>query len=465
MTGENRPNILFIMDDQHRFDWLGCLRPGTVETPNLDRLAAEGMHFIHCCTTSPVCAPARIALATGLMAPRTGAYTNNDVLAPGVKTHYQHFRDHGYRVELVGRTDLHKPGAPGSVHGNRPLNYAHGFTRALEIEGGMACGLAGRDGHVSGPYTKRLAEDGWFEAYVKDYLDRCKKGWVVGASHDSVLPRELHQDVFVGDAAVARLRRLEYDYSWYMFVSFQGPHDPFDPPADLGAKYRRRAMPEAIPPTEEPRPARIDKRREPFARATAEDIAIARRQYSAKVELIDRQVGKILDALHARDDAANTIVVFASDHGEMLGDFGLFQKQMAYEGALRVPLIVSGSGIARGRSKALVELFDLNPTLVDLAGLPVQDGLEAASFCRILRGEEQIHRDACVVCGEGYHAVRTRDYTYIENDDDLTELYDLNADPDQRRNVAEANPDRVAALAQALRRRLAGRARETAIVS
>ena len=120
-----QPNILFIMDDQHRYDFTSAFRPGLISTPNLDRLAARGMVFTHCCTTSPLCGPARISLATGMLPSTTGILTNHDSFMPtGLHNHYKHFRDHGYRVELVGRHDLSKPGAPGSIWGNRPLNFS-----------------------------------------------------------------------------------------------------------------------------------------------------------------------------------------------------------------------------------------------------------------------------------------------------------------------------------------------------
>lgn len=451
---EHNPNILFLIDDQHRHDWLGFLNPGLVETPNIDGLAERGTAFTHCCTGAPVCAPSRIALATGLLPTRTGATSNHDYHPLSVPNHYQWFRDHGYRVELVGRHDLAKDGAPASIHGNRPLNYSFGFTRALEVEGGMS---AARDSHraggPTGPYTKYLADNGLLDTYVGDFIERQSKGWIIGASHDSVLPGEHHQDEFVGNAAVERIRSMEDDYPWFMFVSFQSPHDPFDPPADLGEKYRDQSVPDAIPVRLEDKPRRIAGRYESYKHATSEDITIARRQYCGKVELIDRQVGKILSALEEKGATEDTIVVFCSDHGEHLGDHGLFIKQTAYEPSLRVPLIVAGPGVERGRSNALVELFDLNPTLVELAGLPQQHRLDALSFASVLRGRTNEHRDACVTCLADFRAIRSRTHTYIETFNDRTELYDLREDPDQRTNVVDDQPE----VATELRSRLAER--------
>ncbi len=207
---DNRPNILVILDDQHRHDYVGYVNPGLVHTPNIDRLAGSGTVFTRCCTNAPVCAPARIALATGLLPTRTGTTSNDDFLPLSVHNHYRWFRDHGYRVELVGRHDLAKSGAPAGVHGNRPVNFSYGFTRALEIEGGMS---AARDCAVAkgptGPYTAYLERHGLLQAYVDDFAGRMRKGWIIGASHD-----------------------------------------PFDPPAYLGQKYRQAEVPEPVPVTD-----------------------------------------------------------------------------------------------------------------------------------------------------------------------------------------------------------------------
>jgi choline-sulfatase len=451
-----RPNVLVIMDDQHRFDWVGYAGSDFVRTPNIDGLAEDGCVFTHCCTTAPVCGPARIALATGLLPTRTGTTTNGTSFMPlSTPNHYCHFRDQGYRVELVGRHDLAKPGAPASIHGNRPLNFSYGFTRAFEVEGGMSCAqTVAVTGEPNGPYGWYLKQQGLLDAYVQDFVSRRDKGWIIGASHDSVLPLEHHQDEFVGRKAVERIEQQEDDYPFYMFVSFQSPHDPFDAPGELAEHYRDTDVPEPIPPAMEGKPARIQQRyRNMYSAATLDDVVLARRQYCGKVELIDRQVGKILDTMDRRGFLDNTIVVFASDHGEHLGDLGLFIKHTAYEPSLRVPLVVSGPGVEPGRTDALVELFDINPTLVEMAGLPPQTDLDARSFAPLLRGQTSAHRDACVTVEGSYRAVRTQTHKYIETANQQAELYDVQADPGETHNLIENEREVARRLARRLRDR------------
>src|SRR5689334_2809485 len=130
-----RPNILYLMADQHRHDYLGCAGAEFVRTPHIDSLAARGVRFRYCCTNAPVCAPARIGLATGLQPSRLGALDNQCFLPPGVPTFYQRLRDGGYRVGCVGKLDLAKPDPYNGRYGDRPAVFAWGFTHPEECEG------------------------------------------------------------------------------------------------------------------------------------------------------------------------------------------------------------------------------------------------------------------------------------------------------------------------------------------
>ncbi|NRA26616.1 MAG: sulfatase-like hydrolase/transferase [Opitutales bacterium] len=311
-----------------------------------------------------------------------------------------------------------------------------------------------KSGGATGPYKQYLKEHGLLQAYVDDFMDRREKGWIVGASHDSVLPYEHHQDAFIGRKAAERIEHIEDDFPWYMFVNFQSPHDPFDPPTSLAEKYRHASMPPPVEPSLQNKPKRVERRHRNFANATKDDITIARRQYCAKIELIDDQIGLILSTLEATGKIDNTIVVFSSDHGEQLGDHGLFQKHTAYESSMRVPLVVAGPGIEPGRSDALVELFDLNPTLVELAGLDAQPNLDALSFAPILKGLQEQHRPYCVTCQHDYRGLRSRTHKYIESYGDHAELYDLTTDTDESYNLIDEQPELASELSQRLAERL-----------
>ncbi|MGI9602257.1 MAG: sulfatase-like hydrolase/transferase, partial [Acidimicrobiales bacterium] len=207
------PNLLLITTDQHRWDWLGCHGTSGVQTPHLDRLAARGMRFTHHVTNSAICAPARIGLATGIAPVRLGTLTNGDVLPAGVDTYYQLLRDAGYRVGVVGKLDLNKPDRENGRHGNRPDTYRWGFTDPVEVEGKMHAGTTAPDQPV-GPYGWWLREQGLFERFVDDYVERMTE--IIMKNYgdqepdaapgtrfydDSVLPTEAFADTYIGRRA------------------------------------------------------------------------------------------------------------------------------------------------------------------------------------------------------------------------------------------------------------------------
>ena len=408
----SRPNILFIMDDQHRFDYLGVAGAVFVRTPNIDALATSGVRFTQCTTNAPVCAPSRIGLASGLHPCRLGGLDNASFLPPDTTSYYQRLRDGGYRVGCVGKLDLAKAWTYNGRYGDRPCAYQWGFTHPEECEGKMH---AGSSATPIGPYTHVLAERGLLQTFHGDYRQR-KGGWVKDGSPDSALPADAFEDSYIGHRAAAWIDDIADDFPWHLFVSFVGPHDPFDPPTEYADRYRDADMPDAV----------------------------------------DDQVGQILTALARRGMTENTHIIFASDHGEMLGDHGLYTKSVAYEASLRVPLVIAGPGIEGGRvSDSLVELIDLNPTICQLAGLPPQGGIDGLSLVPVIDGRSETHRTETVSALRNFRCLRSERYKLIQNYNSVTELYNLEEDPEELRNLAGYEPDIVRGLGQRLRQRFA----------
>lgn len=310
---------------------------------------------------------------------------------------------------------------------------------------------AGMADEPRGPYGFWLEEQGLFDRFRADYAARGARGWIEGVSHDSVLPAEAFEDAYIGRRAAEWIDTVPDDYPWHLFVSFVGPHDPFDPPAAYADRYRDAAMPPAARGAEDGKPDWVNARRRDLS---DEEIAVTRRQYCAAIELIDDQVGRIIEAVEQRGMADDTIIVFASDHGEMLGDHGLYTKSVPYEAALRVPLIAAGPGITGGRtSDALVELIDVNPTLCAMAGLPAQEGLDARDFSGMLSGEQSTHREEAASALREFRLIRTAKYKLIAHESGETELFDLENDPDELENVAAGRPETVQTMRRRLRER------------
>ncbi len=171
-----------------------------------------------------------------------------------------------------------------------------------------------------------------------------------------MLPAEDFADSFIGRKATEWIRDVPKTHPWMMFVNFVGPHSPFDPPTEYADRYRNTPMPEVVPTVMDGKPEWVRQRDHGLS---PEAVLEAQRQYCGTIEAIDDQVGEMLALLEERDMIDNTYIIFSSDHGEMLGDLGLYAKLVAYESALRVPLIVSGPGIDGGCvSDGLVELID-----------------------------------------------------------------------------------------------------------
>lgn len=433
------------MTDQHRADCLGAAGNEFIRTPNLDRLAARGVLLRRCFTNSPVCAPARIALASGLHPGRLGALGNDAYLPRSTRTYYQRLRDEGYRVGCVGKLDLAKPDPYNGRFGDRPCSFGWGFTHPCECEGKMHAGQGfSHPKGPLGPYNFYLKQKGLLQKFCQDYDARAAAGWAYEGRWDSVLETEDWEDCYIGRQAARWIRDIPDDFPWHYFVSFVGPHDPFDPPVEYADRWRDAPVPEAIPANRQGRPLCVQKSMRDY---DSEIVAVTRRQYYAEIECIDDQIGLILGALEDRGQLDNTYIIFASDHGEMLGDHGRYTKSVMYEGALAVPLIAAGPGIEGGRvSEALVELIDVNATICELAGLPPQERIDARSFAPLLLGRTKTHRDCAFSELRGRTALRTDRYKYISNVNDIPELYDLQEDPDELTNIAGAHPDVLAAM-------------------
>lgn len=447
----SRPNFLFIFTDQQRWDFVGYAGADFLDTPNLDKLAGRGMQFSQTFTNCPICAPARIALATGQAPFRVAPQSNFSFLPTGRPTYYQRLRDSGYHVGAVGKLDLAKAsGGRISLRGDRPLTYQWGFTHPMELEGKWNSGCS----EVPiGPYSLELEKRGLLRDFHQDYRKRTRTGYP-GNCWNSILPEELFQDTYTAARAVNWIEDADEDYPWHLFVSFAGPHDPFDPPARLAEKYRHRPMPPRVPPDRTGKPSWQDHLSWPGNSCSEADVETARRQYCAAIEAIDEGIGRILAAAEQRGMLDNTIVVFSSDHGESLGDHGLWEKQVPYEGSIHIPLLVAGPGIHQGRCDEIVELIDLAPTICELANAGWFENTDARSFAHILRNGTGSHRQNALITMPNFSCVRTHGFKFIHNVNADCELYDLTADPGERFNVAPDQPGICAEMGTLLRERL-----------
>ena len=321
----------------------------------------RGTTFTQAITNSPLCAPARACLAQGREYENCGVYNNNFCTPPEVPTFYRALRDGGYQVGGVGKFDLHKPLMYWGEKGWLPQLGELGFSEAMDHEGKWDAFWASEN-PPRGPYGQYLSDRGLLEIYWEDFLRRYYDQM---DTQPTGLPEDAYADNWETDAALAMLGRFaEKKNPWFAMVNFSGPHDPWDITEEMGKAVRDREMP--LPPGQ----------KDPDGR-----IRAVRRNYAGMLENIDRNLGRLLAFLEETNQLEHTVILYASDHGEMLGDRGRFYKSVPFEPSVRIPMVLSGPGILPGRRcDALVQLNDLAATIAEIAGVSF-DGQGSPAVC------------------------------------------------------------------------------------
>lgn len=422
------------MTDQHRWDALGC-SGRWVKTPNLDRIAAEGVRFSNCVTNSPVCIPARLSLATGLYPHNTRIWNNiHHDMDPETSTWMQAIREAGYRTSLFGKTHLHRH--LGDLRDREHLMHRYGLQDVDEIGGPRA------SANLLSHMTERWERAGLWKSYREDFRERfATKPYKV---RPSTLPLEAYADVYVGQQAKQYLQAYDRSQPWFCWVSFGGPHEPWDAPEPYAGMYNPNAMP---PPTPKPegsndRPYGIlDVRMQRAPDLSPDEVAAMRANYAGNISLIDDQIGSILQAIDARGELDHTVILFSSDHGELNGDCGLIYKETFLNGAVRVPLLVRTPETRMSRSAgavsdALIEWFDIGPTLVDLAGGSLEHAQFARSLDPLLANPGAEHRPYAISEYKGEIMYMDKRWKlFVNADGQPYYLFDQKNDPGETRNL------------------------------
>jgi choline-sulfatase len=445
-----KPNILFIMTDQMRWNAMGC-SGGWVKTPNLDRIASEGVRFSNCVTNTPVCIPARVTLATGLYCHNTGIWNNFHYDMPAeTNTWMQAVRDAGYRTSLFGKTHLHNH--QGDLRDRLHLMHAYGLDDIDEIGGPRAAA------RVLSHMTERWEKKGLWTKYQEDYKERFSHK--VQPVRPSALPLEEYADVYVGQQAKKYLEAYNRDEPWFCWVSFGGPHEPWDAPEPYASMYDPADMPEPVPMPEDKysRPkGNLDIQIAQRGHVGPESAVKMRANYAGNISLIDDQIGEILEAIEARGELDNTAIVFSSDHGEHNGDYTLTHKSTFLDGPVRVPLIVRTPESLKSTSAGSVsdspaEWMDVGPTMVELAGGEIEYQQFAKSLCPTVADPSVEHREYAI--SEIQNEVMYLDKEWklaINRDGEAYMLFDRLNDPREQDNLA-GSPDNTE-----LRERLRGK--------
>lgn len=393
-----KPNILWFCTDQQRFDTIHALGNEHINTPNIDALVARGTAFTNSYCQSPICTPSRASFLTSKYPSSTHAYRNGNKSFPRSETLVTKlFADAGYDCGLVGK--LH-------------LSAAHKF----EVRPDDGYRAFYWSHHPTPDYPKRHDYADWLEKekgvcpkeVYSNITNFCGEG----------VPEEFHQTTWCAERAIGFITEdRDAKQPWMLSVNCFDPHPPFDPPSNYLERYDPEDLPHplfrpediprntkfekvdqqskvAIDPTKGKTPRDTIPLEEREARAYEPPLEFDGREvkaaYYAMIELIDHQFGRIVKTLEETGQLDNTIIVFMSDHGEMLGDHGLIYKGCRFfEGLVHVPLIVSWPGQFKEdfRSEGLVELIDVAPTLLEAAGIEVPHDFQGHSLKAVLTGQ------------------------------------------------------------------------------
>jgi choline-sulfatase len=425
------------MTDQQRWDALG-VNGGWVKSPNIDQLAATGVNFSNCYTNSPVCAPARVALASGLYPHNHGLWHNRAYDLPSnMFTWMKAVRNAGYRTSLFGKAHLRKRHHKDIRKLEHFMN-SYGFDDVDEIVGPRACAI------TLSHMTARWKERGCWDAYIDDYKQRfIEKPHM---ARPSPLPLDLYADVYIADRAVDYLESYNREKPWCMMLSFGGPHEPWDAPEPYSTLHAPEDMPLAREWDCSVEELKESSLRDKFTMAgplEKSDIAALRANYAGNINLIDAQVGRVLDLLERRGEHDNTWIFFTSDHGELNGDYGMLYKNNFFDGAARVPLIIQPPKSAQikkidAASSAMVEMFDIGATMVDIVGAKLPKNYFAKSLLPLVSGEVQSHRDFCLVEFKGELMYVDQQWKMaINKKGEPYLLINRESDPEESRNLVD----------------------------
>ncbi|MEX0774666.1 MAG: sulfatase-like hydrolase/transferase [Phycisphaeraceae bacterium] len=445
-----RPNFLFVLADQHRHDWLGCAGMTALRTPHLDALAKRGTRLTRTYCAAPVCGPSRACLAAGVEYPRCGTPNHSTNFPLDRVTYYRLLRDAGYHVTGCGKFDLHKATHDWGVDGQHLLKE-WGFSAGLDNAGKRDAVAHGAADEPRDPYMAYLHQRGLAHAHAADLATRRH----YHHTHPTPLDDQTYCDNWIGRQALRLLDESPAGRPWHLVVNFAGPHEPMDVTADMHRWYRD-------PPVDFPPPHDGD------PDYSADQHQQVRRNYAAMIENLDRHTGLLVDQVRRRGELEHTIIVYASDHGEMLGDHRQWGKVRPWEASVRVPLIIAGPAVRPGAvTEALTSLIDIGATFLDYAGLlsgvERPKHMDSRSLRPVLEGRAQTHR-MHVRSGLGpWRMVRDDRFKLVtgftpdmpgrrimkETDPGQgVMLWDLREDPNEDHDIAPDRPDLVAPMTQ-----------------
>lgn len=450
----DRPDVVFIISDDLTAEALACYGNEQCQTPNIDRLAAEGVKFRRAYCQYPVCGPSRAAMMSGMYPESIGVigngsatkFTKNLADRPSMS---QHFRNNGYHAARCSK--IYHMRVPGDITmGVSGPDHEASWDQTFNAHGAEWM-TPGRVSHMSnerlkldpeGHYSLGFGGAFWaVRAHPRTPNGPAVSDELVAAQQAFSGPKSQPDDQAT-EQAIRILRERDADQPLFLAVGYVRPHVPLVAPEVYFENYpiEKTTLPETreddyndIPKAGLPR---TGKKMGMVGPRPRQEIRAA---YYACVEYMDAQVGRIVEAVEASGRAENTIFVFTSDHGYFLGEHDFWSKMGLHEESVRIPMIIAGPGIENGVTDSLAQQIDYYPTLSQLASLEIPSHVEGKSLVPVLRDNEATVHDAVFTNRLKGHLVRTPGWAYMRHKDGSEELYDLKTDPRQFTNVAKVS--------------------------
>ena len=459
MSTPRRPNILVMMADQLKFDALGCYGNNEVHTPNIDRIALNGSTFDSHYIQSPMCVPSRCAFITGRYPKNNGARDNGIALPDSEITLAETLRENGYLTAAIGKMHFTTQFVPKENEEDDWPSDKYGFE---VVHTTCDC--------KTGEYLEWLKRESQkdFEEVQLQGKRKAAEDRASAADKDTSGPPQLyksdvnpkyHQSTWIGNQAIEFIERAtseEEKRPFFAFVSWVDPHHPFDPPEPYASMYD----PDKLSPAMYTEGELDDKPRHfmqhrcgrgfsnekyDYRKLTDRNWRELKAAYYGMISLIDNNVGRVMDCLKEKGILNDTVVIFTSDHGELMGDHGLlFKGPFHYDSIIKAPFVMSWPGVVPcgSRFAHVTQHIDIMPTILEYAGCRPPLGCQGMSMVPILRGDQGGGREfamcefKCYDWGLNLRTIVNRDYkfTYYAGKP-FGELYDRNADPEEKVNL------------------------------
>lgn len=445
-SARRQRNVLFLLSDQHRPSCCGHLGDPHARTPNIDSLARSGTRFDAAYCTNPVCTPSRASILTGLYTHNHRTWSNRTPWPFEIKTMAHHFSRAGYVSGLIGKMHF----VDAQTHG---FDYRLDFNDWYQYLGPKTKLYADELSRANSGSGMPQIDDLWADFgdpwEGRRTLDN-RKGFVhVGRA--SLIDERDHFESFVSRESIRFLKRFAPDHPFFLVASYLKPHDPFMPPKRHAEMFSASDM--KLPDTfgkvdlaKVPREIRDRISNHGPSAELQSDPASGRQRiamYYGNVAFLDEQIGHVLRALRELGLDQNTVVVYSSDHGEMLGEHGMWQKFVFYEPSVGVPLIFRVPGVTREGTvcRTPVSQAALMATLLDLCGIAVPTGLDEPPLTPLLHEPDRkidkpVFSEFALQSKAAKYMIRRGDWKYSFYVNDMPELYNLRDDPREMNNLA-----------------------------